>query len=100
MNVAIRRYTSEPGIVIELKSALEQHFLPEISQLAGFVAYYAVDCGDGDIATISVFETPEAVQRSMRMAQEFVKNYFPDRVSRMGADEGLCFVERHAPVPA
>jgi hypothetical protein len=34
------------------------------------------------------------------MAQDFVKKYFPDRISRMGYDEGLCFVERHAPVPA
>jgi hypothetical protein len=100
MNVAIRRYTSEPGIAVELKSAIEEHFLPDISGLPGFVAYYAVDCGDGDIVTISVFESPESEQRSMRMAQDFVKKYFPDRISRMGYDEGLCFVERHAPVPA
>lgn len=99
MNVAIRRYTSDPEIIAKLKAALEEHFLPEISRVPGFSAYYAVDCGNGDIATISVFETREGEQHSMRLAQEFVKKYFPDSVSRMGADEGVCIAERHAPLP-
>lgn len=43
------------------------------NQGAGFVAYYAINAGDGVVASISVFETQAGAEESNRMAASWVK---------------------------
>jgi hypothetical protein len=53
MYVAVRRYegVSDSQKVAQL---VEQVYVPIISEMPGFVAYYWVDAGDGVIASTSV----------------------------------------------
>ena len=47
-------------------------FVPIISEMPGFVAYYWVDAGDGVMVSTSVFEHKDAEEQSNFRAGEFV----------------------------
>jgi hypothetical protein len=71
MYVAVRRYE---GITDSHKVAqlVEEDYVPIISEMPGFVAYYCVDAGDGVMVSISVFEHKAAEEQSTFRAGEFV----------------------------
>ena len=71
MYVAVRRYegATDPQRVAQL---VDEIFVPIISELPGFVAYYAVDAGDGVVLSTSVFEHKDAEEQSTFLAGEFV----------------------------
>lgn len=73
MYASIRRYKMDPGSVDELMRRVKEGFVPIISRGAGFMAYYAVNAGDGVVASISVFETQAGAEESNRMAASWVK---------------------------
>ena len=71
MYVAVRRYE---GVTDSQKVAqlVEEDYVPIISEMPGFVAYYAVDAGDGVMVSTSVFEHKDAEEQSTFRAGEFV----------------------------
>ena len=71
MYVAVRHYD---GVSDSQKVArlVEEDFVPIISEMPGFVAYYCVDAGDGVMVTTSVFEHKAAEEQSTFRAGEFV----------------------------
>jgi hypothetical protein len=74
MYVAVRRYE---GVTDSQKVAklVDEGFLPIISEMPGFVAYYCVDAGDGVIVSTSVFEHKDAEEQSNFRAGEFVQEH-------------------------
>ncbi len=74
MYVAVRRYegATDPQRVAQL---VDEIFVPIISELPGFVAYYAVDAGDGVVLSTSVFEHKDAEEQSTFLAGEFVAEH-------------------------
>jgi hypothetical protein len=74
MYVAVRRYegVSDTKKVAQLA---REGFLPIISEMPGFVAYYLVDAGDGVTVSTSVFEHKEAEEQSTFRAGEFVAEH-------------------------
>ena len=74
MYVAVRRYegATDPQRVAQL---VDEVFVPLISELPGFVAYYAVDAGDGVVLSTSVFEHKDAEEQSTFLAGEFVAEH-------------------------
>ena len=74
MYVAVRRYegATDPQKVGQL---VDEIFVPIISELPGFVAYYAVDAGDGVVLSTSVFEHKDAEEQSTFLAGEFVAEH-------------------------
>ena len=74
MYVAVRRYegVSDSQKVAQLA---EEGFVPIISEMPGFVAYYWVDAGDGVIVSTSVFEHKDAEEQSTYRAGEFVQEH-------------------------
>jgi hypothetical protein len=71
MYVAVRRYE---GVTDSRKVAqlVEEDYVPIISKMPGFVAYYCVDAGDGVMVSTSVFEHKDAEEQSTFRAGEFV----------------------------
>ena len=53
----------------------KEGFLPIISEMPGFVAYYLVDAGDGVTVSTSVFEHKDAEEQSTFRAGEFVAEH-------------------------
>jgi hypothetical protein len=71
MYVAVRRYD---GVTDAKKVArlVDEGFIPIISEMPGFVAYYFVDAGDGVMVSTSVFEHKDAEEQSNFRAGQFV----------------------------
>jgi hypothetical protein len=71
MYVAVRRFEGvrDPQKVAKVA---QEGFVPLISEMPGFVAYYMVDAGDGVTVSTSVFEHKDAEEQSTFRAGEFV----------------------------
>ena len=71
MYAAVRRFE---GVTDSQKvvQVAKEGFLPIISEMPGFVAYYLVDAGDGVTVATSVFEHKDAEEQSTFRAGEFV----------------------------
>jgi hypothetical protein len=74
MYVAVRRYE---GVTDSQKVAqlVEEGFVPLISEIPGFVAYYWVDAGDGVMVSTSVYEHKDAEEQTNFVAGKFVQEY-------------------------
>jgi hypothetical protein len=58
----------------------QEEFLPIISEMPGFVAYYWVDAGEGVVVTTSVFEHQAAEEQSNWRAGDFVAEHIASLV--------------------
>jgi hypothetical protein len=74
MYVAVRRFE---GVTDSQKvvQVAKEGFVPLISQMPGFVAYYLVDAGDSVMVSTSVFEHKDAEEQSTFRAGEFVQEH-------------------------
>ena len=73
MYVAIRRYQTDPASVDEIMRQVNEGFIPIIKDAEGFLAYYALNAGAGEIATVSIFEDQAGAEESIRMAADWVR---------------------------
>jgi len=71
MYVTVRRYegVTDPK---EAGRRVNEGFVPLISKVQGFVAYYWVDAGGGVMVSTSVFESQAGVEESNRTAADWV----------------------------
>ena len=71
MYVTVRRYdgVSDPQKVAQI---VDEGFIPIISAMPGFIAYYFGDTGDGVMVSTSVFEHKDAEEQSNWQAGQFV----------------------------
>ena len=74
MYAVVRRFegVTDPQEVVQVA---KEDFLPIISEMPGFVAYYLVDAGDGVTVSTSVFEHKDAEEQSTFVAGEFVAEH-------------------------
>jgi hypothetical protein len=74
MYAAVRRFEGVTDTQKVVQVA-EEGFVPIISEMPGFVAYYLVDAGDGVTVSTSVFENKDAEEQSTFRAGEFVAEH-------------------------
>jgi hypothetical protein len=72
MYASVRRYQSA-GSVEELMRRVKEGFVPSLRQAPGFVAYYAVDGGDGTVVSVSIFRDRSGAEASNDRAATWVK---------------------------
>lgn len=72
MYATVRRYAgvTNPG---EAARRVNEGFVPLISQIPGFVAYYWVDAGSGVMISTSVFQDQASAEESNRRAADYVR---------------------------
>jgi heme-degrading monooxygenase HmoA len=80
MYTVIRRYEGADDSAEVVRRAVEE-FAPMLRERPGFQGYYAVDAGDGVLATITVFETEEAAVESTSAAAAWVRENLPELAS-------------------
>lgn len=74
MHAVVRWYAmTETTTVEEIGAKIEEGFFPIIQSVPGFHAYYLLDLGDRTVGSISIFETREGLEESIRRAAEWVK---------------------------
>lgn len=71
MFASVRRYRLQEGAMDELMRRVDESFAEEISRQPGFCSYEALDCGDGEVVTISVFGEAEQAEASRELAQRW-----------------------------
>jgi hypothetical protein len=71
---SIRRYALRRGAVGDLMHAVDDRFVDRIEALDGFIAYHALDCGRGEIASISVLRDQATAEESDELALAFVRD--------------------------
>ena len=72
MYAMVRRYDGVTNSR-EAGKRVNDGFVPLISQLPGFVAYYWVDAGSGVMISTSVFQDQASAQESNKKAEEWVR---------------------------
>ena len=72
MYIAIRKYYIIPGAVDEWMRRVQWCFVPIISQMPDFVAYYALKVRDDEAISVSIFDTQAGAEESVRQASEWV----------------------------
>jgi hypothetical protein len=72
MYATVRRYE---GITnpAEAGRRVTESFVPLVSQLSGFVAYYWVDAGGGVMVSTSIFKDQASAQESNKKAADWVR---------------------------
>jgi hypothetical protein len=73
MYASIRRYRLREGSMEELMRRVDEGFAEEISGQTGFCSYEALDCGDGEVTTISVFGESDEAEASRELAQRWTE---------------------------
>ncbi len=73
MYAAIRQYHTDPSSIDEVVRRVNEDFVPLISDMQGFVAYFALNAGQGEFGTVSVFEDQDSAEESNRVAEEWVQ---------------------------
>ena len=75
MHISIRHYQVDPANVEEIIHRVQTTFTPVIRRAPGFVAFYAVDGGEGRITSISIFEDKAGADASVPLAAEHVARH-------------------------
>jgi heme-degrading monooxygenase HmoA len=80
MHTVIRRYEGVEDTAEVARRAVAE-FAPTLSSQPGFQGYWAVDGGDGVLATITVFETEQAAVDSTDAARAWIRESMPELAS-------------------
>lgn len=95
MFTTIRQYRGNPDDVRDVAHVTDEHFADQLSEMDGFVAYEMIDCGGGDLFTITVFTDRDASMRSNDLAAKFVDEHLADMdITRTSAYTGEVLVNR------
>jgi len=78
MFASIRRYRLTRGSIDKLTRRVDESFAEQISSQPGFISYEFMDCGDGEIMTISMFAGAEQAEASREFAQRWTGENLQD----------------------
>jgi hypothetical protein len=78
MHASVRRYRTSDIEALERK--VEEEFLDRIKEVDGFVGYYVIDGGDGDVASVTVCKSATALQKITKLAGDWVRESAGDLV--------------------
>jgi hypothetical protein len=78
MHAAVRRYrVSDTDTLV---GKVQEEFVSRVEGVDGFVGYYVIDGGDGNVASITVGETAQAVDESTQLAADWVRESAADLI--------------------
>jgi len=77
MYLAIRKFSGvkDPEGILK---RIETELVPQIRELPGFIAYYAVKFDDGSYGPASIFETKSNLDNALEHGRNWLKNNFAD----------------------
>ncbi|HWI70799.1 MAG TPA: hypothetical protein VNT55_02510 [Baekduia sp.] len=95
MFTTIRQYRCDPEDARDIAHRADEQFADQLAQMDGFVAYELIDCGSGDLFTMTVFTDRAASMASNDLAAAFINEHLGDfRIERVGAFTGAVLVNR------
>src|SRR3954463_4488388 len=98
MFASMRRYRLQAESTAEFMRRVDESFADEIAAQPGFVSYQLIDCGVGDLFTLSIFLEPGQAEASRELAQRWTEDNLQDiEHTRFDAIHGESLVSRAAP---
>jgi hypothetical protein len=95
MFTTIRQYRCDPSKAAEIAHRTDESFADQLAEQPGFVAYELIDCGNGDLFTLSVFSDRESSERSTELAVQFIREHLSGvELERTGVYTGEVLVNR------
>jgi len=95
---SMRRYRMQAGMQAEFARRVDGSFADEIAAQPGFVCYELIDCGGGDLFTLSMFLEPAQAETSRQLARRWTADNLQDiDHTRYDAIHGESLVNRAAP---
>jgi hypothetical protein len=92
---SIRRYRLRSGSTEDLVHIVDETFADRVSEMDGFEAYHAIDCGAGEIMSVSFFRDQATAEESDDRALQFVRDELGDfDIERTEVIGGLVAVTR------
>ena len=78
MFASIRRYRLQRGSMDDLARRVDEEFAEQICAQSGFVSYEFMDCGEGEIMTVSMFAESEQADGSRDLARRWTEQRLRD----------------------
>src|SRR5690242_894290 len=98
MFASMRRYRLQPEMQGEFMRRVDESFADQIAAQPGFVSYELIDCGDGDLFTLSFFLEVGQAERSRDLARRWTEEQLQDiEHVRYDAVHGESVVGRATP---
>ena len=73
MHATIRRYEGvDQARTIELTKKVNETLVPQLRKLPGFKGYYLIEAGNGVFSSLGLFEGPDQVEESTKVASSWV----------------------------
>jgi hypothetical protein len=74
MFASVRRYRLTSGSIDDLLHLVDSDFAETVQEMDGFLAYQVLECGNGEIITITTFRDRRSAETSMEMAADWVRD--------------------------
>jgi heme-degrading monooxygenase HmoA len=98
MFASMRRYRLAPELQAEFMRRVDESFADQIAEQPGFMSYELIDCGGGDLFTLSLFLEPGQAEASRDLARRWTEEQLQDiEHTRFDAVHGESLVGRAAP---
>ena len=96
MFASVRRYLLEAGSIDELLHLVDTDFAESVQEMEGFVEYQVIECGNGEIITITTFRDRRSAEESMERSADWVRDTLAARfdLTRLEAVLGEVAVSR------
>jgi heme-degrading monooxygenase HmoA len=82
MYAVIRRYQFDQSGGEEVDRNIRETLVPLLKEVPGFVTYYWLNSGAGSGASLSVFDSKEGAEASVRAAANFVQQHLSGITSK------------------
>lgn len=79
MFCTIRQYQGCTDVTA-LTERVEKELLPAIRDMDGFRSYEVIDCGDGEVISISKFDTPQQAEQANQQVRQIVEETLVDLI--------------------
>jgi quinol monooxygenase YgiN len=74
MFASVRRYRLRAGSIDELLHLVDTDFAETVQEMDGFLEYQVLECGNGEIVTITTFRDRRCAEVSAEMAADWVRD--------------------------
>jgi hypothetical protein len=95
MYAVVRRYRFDPNNSEEINRRVRDAFVHLLCKTPGFEAYYWLDAGEGEGASLSVFRDKAGAEESTRMGRKLRRATFPSLLGKPEIIQGEVHARAH-----
>ncbi len=96
MFASVRRYRLESGSIDDLLHLVDTDFAESVQEMDGFLEYQVLECGNGEIITITTFKDRRSAEASMEVSADWIRDTLARRfdLKRLEAFVGEIAISR------